>query len=270
VLLWLLVLFIVGCGHEAGPLAVTGGDSSWLSAPVPVGRFLTAGIFVPANTSGEDAIFESFEPADPGAARGLELRYAAVRLPDPPCQIGGFLGWPPGACPVAHMHPVEGFRHRAGERAVEILVGARSSRPGIWSIGAFRLRYRVGVHRYSEVYSQGIVVRSNPTFAFQTPQRDVVCQGDGRERLLQCQLSAGEIEPHPATCLQYRLVGYSLRPFGRAEVMCGRKDMIQPRTILRTAIRRVGFECVMRGAGVRCHNRSGHGFFVSRRRSYRF
>jgi hypothetical protein len=231
---------------------------------------LTVGVVLPANKSGRDAILESLEPADPGSARGLELRYAAVRLPDPSCQVGLFLGWPPGPCPVGHLHPVEGFRYAAGEYAAEILVGARSSRPGTWSIRAFRLRYRVGGRGYSAVYAQGVDLRSDPTFAFQTPLRDVVCEVDERERFLQCQLSAGEIKPRPATCLQYRLVGYSLRQFGRAEIMCGRTKLIPPRTILRSSVGRTGFACVLRAAGVRCRNRSGHGFFVSKRRSYKF
>jgi uncharacterized protein DUF6636 len=33
---------------------------------------------------------------------------------------------------------------------------------------------------------------------------------------------------------------------------------------------RGGFTCLSRKAGLRCRNRSGHGFFLSKQHSYRF
>jgi len=266
-LLFIPVLVAAGCAHGSGPLGVDGGGSS-TGGQVAVGQYLVVPVVLPANKGAKDAILESLEPADPVSARGLELRYAAVRLPDSLCG-GSTRGWPPRPCPAGRLHPVAGFRYRAGARA-EILVGARSIRPGRWSVPAFRLRYSVGGSHYSAVYAQGVAIHSDPTFAFQTPRRDVVCEADERERSLQCQLSAGAIEPHPATCYGEKLVGYWLEHAGRAGIMCGRRDLIRPRTVLRSALRRSGFACTLRAAGVRCSNRSGHGFFVSNRRSYRF
>jgi len=128
----------------------------------------------------------------------------------------------------------------------------------------------VGGHRYSAVYAQGIGIRSNPTFAFETPTHDVTCQVDEHEGLLECQLASGQIRPHPAECLAYRLIGYSLERAGRAEIMCGRRGFISNRTIMRSVLRRSGFTCVLRASGVRCRNRGGHGFLVSTGRSYKF
>jgi hypothetical protein len=34
--------------------------------------------------------------------------------------------------------------------------------------------------------------------------------------------------------------------------------------------KRGGFNCFSNTAGLRCHNLSGHGFFISRKHSYRF
>lgn len=60
---------------------------------------------------------------------------------------------------------------------------------------------------------------------------------------------------------------------GRPFVTCHGDTAIDPRSrVLRYGAtwKKGGFVCTSKRAGLRCRNRGGHGFFLSRRRSYRF
>jgi hypothetical protein len=60
---------------------------------------------------------------------------------------------------------------------------------------------------------------------------------------------------------------------GRVFVTCRGDTAILPRArVLRYGATwsRGGFTCLSRRVGLRCPNRSGHGWFMSRRHSYRF
>jgi len=60
---------------------------------------------------------------------------------------------------------------------------------------------------------------------------------------------------------------------GRAHVTCHGDTAIDPRSrALRygSAWKKSGFVCTSKRVGLRCRNRSGHGFFLSRGHSYRF
>jgi hypothetical protein len=60
---------------------------------------------------------------------------------------------------------------------------------------------------------------------------------------------------------------------GRVHVTCHGDTAIDPHArVLRygTTWRGGGFTCTSKTTGLRCRNRSGHGFFMSRQHSYRF
>jgi hypothetical protein len=112
---------------------------------------------------------------------------------------------------------------------------------------------------------------------FRTPSGNIGCaftaiRGSGS---LRCDILSG-LKPRPPKPQGCRLdwgFGYSLGPTGRARVVCAGDTAVDRRA---KALRygrtwsRVGLACTSRVAGLRCRNRSGHGFFLSRLRSYRF
>lgn len=147
-------------GVTGGPLKErSGGNSSTGTEPIPVGKFFDVGVIPPRNPAKEDAIFDRLEPADADTAKGLELRYAVIRLGPGLCAaLGASRGWPPtGEC-KRELLPVKGYHYRPGEQ-VYVLVGARSSRPGRWLIPAFRLHYRVGDKSYATTYKEGLELK---------------------------------------------------------------------------------------------------------------
>jgi hypothetical protein len=149
-----LIALLTGCGGGArGPLGETSGNSSWATGPVRVNQVLVVSVLPIATQDFDVVVFDRLEPADSKQARGLRLRYAVVRG----CNIGGVYGWPPSECHRSLM-PVEGFRYE-GDPSVSILVGASSSRPGVWFIPAFRLHYRMDGRKFAAVYHQGLKIR---------------------------------------------------------------------------------------------------------------
>jgi uncharacterized protein DUF6636 len=112
---------------------------------------------------------------------------------------------------------------------------------------------------------------------FRTPSANIGCgysSGPGGASL-RCDILSG-LKPRPAKPRGCDLdwgFGYGLNPTGRAQVVCAGDTAVDKRAkVLRYGQRwsRSGFTCVSRAAGLRCRNRSGHGFFLSRGRSYRF
>src|SRR5262245_55841756 len=161
-LLVALLLVCTGCGDRAhkpsaGPLASTSEDRSWSGAPVKPGEFLVVGVWLEQNESGHDLVLDQLVPDDASRAEGLEMRYAAVRVPQDGCQVGALRGWVPRGC-AGRTHPVAGYRVRPGART-EILVGARSTTEGSWFIPAFRLEYGSGSNRYVATFNQGMRFR---------------------------------------------------------------------------------------------------------------
>ena len=158
-LISLVVLaLLAGCGDsgtDEGPLGISREHgSSTTGGPVRVGEFFVIGVSPPKN-HGDEAVFESLEPAEPDRARGLEMRYAAVTVKYR-CAVGSAKGWPPKQC-VGLLRPVKGYRY--GTQRALLLVGARAGQPGTRLIPAFRLRYRVGDRSYMAVYEQGMELR---------------------------------------------------------------------------------------------------------------
>jgi uncharacterized protein DUF6636 len=112
---------------------------------------------------------------------------------------------------------------------------------------------------------------------FRTPSANIGCgysSGPGRASL-RCDILSG-LKPRPAKPHGCELdwgFGYALSPTGRAQTVCAGDTAVDRRArVLRYGQRwsRSGFTCVSSFAGLRCTNRSGHGFFLSRGRSYRF
>jgi hypothetical protein len=112
---------------------------------------------------------------------------------------------------------------------------------------------------------------------FRTPSANIGCgysSGPGRPSL-RCDILSG-LKPRPAKPRGCELdwgFGYALSPTGSAQTVCAGDTTVDRRArVLRYGQKwsRSGFTCVSRLAGLRCANRSGHGFFLSRGHSYRF
>ena len=113
---------------------------------------------------------------------------------------------------------------------------------------------------------------------FRTPSGNIGCYYVSNRNLsgtLRCDIRSG-LKPAPAkpkSCTLDWGDSYELSQTGRARLTCHGDTAIDPTSrVLEYGTRwsRGGFTCTSRKAGLRCSNRSGHGFFLSRSRSYRF
>jgi hypothetical protein len=107
---------------------------------------------------------------------------------------------------------------------------------------------------------------------FRTPSGTIGCVSGPS---LRCDIRSGvrPRPPRPATCDLDWAVGFTVGATGRATIVCAGDTAIdQGARVLRYGNRwsRGRFACLSRSVGLRCTNRSGHGFFLSRGRSYRF
>jgi hypothetical protein len=116
-------------------------------------------------------------------------------------------------------------------------------------------------------------------YFFRTPSSNIGClyssEPGGGGPNLRCDILSG-LKPapkRPKGCTLDWKYGYRLRPKGPALTVCAGDTAVNRRA---KAIpygskwSRGGFTCFSRKAGLRCRNRSGHGFFLSKRHSYRF
>jgi len=92
---------------------------------------------------------------------------------------------------------------------------------------------------------------------------------------LRCDIGGGlhPLPPRPKSCDLDWGYGYSMKDTGLARPFCAGDTAKDPRApILQYGkTRRLGpFTCLSQPAGLRCTNRSKHGFFLSRQRSYTF
>jgi hypothetical protein len=113
--------------------------------------------------------------------------------------------------------------------------------------------------------------------SFRTPSGAIGCRFSGTRPSsgLRCDIRSGlrPSPPKPSSCAADWGFGFSLSNTGRSRVTCSRDTAIDPRALplqYGTGWRRGGFACASRVAGLRCTNRSGHGFFLSRGHSFRF
>jgi hypothetical protein len=113
---------------------------------------------------------------------------------------------------------------------------------------------------------------------FRTPSGNIGCVyagGSGSPNSLRCDIRSGLLPrtPKPPGCRLAWGDSYSMNAIGRVVLTCHGDTAILPNArILRygTTWRRGGFTCRSRAVGLRCENRSGHGFFLSRQHSSRF
>jgi hypothetical protein len=124
----------------------------------------------------------------------------------------------------------------------------------------------------------GTAVAAAPS-QFRTPSSNIGCvYAPAREVMaanLRCDILSG-LKPAPRKpqgCTLDWKYGYQLSPTGPARTVCAGDTAVDRRAKAipyggRWAAG--GFACVVRKTGLRCHNRSGHGFFLSRKHSYRF
>jgi hypothetical protein len=114
--------------------------------------------------------------------------------------------------------------------------------------------------------------------SFRTPSGNIGCvyaSGQGSPTSLRCDIRSG-LRPRPHKPHGCRLAwgdSYSMNATGRVALTCHGDTAVLPHArILRYGTRwhRGGFECRSRTVGLRCENRDGHGFFLSRQHSYRF
>jgi hypothetical protein len=107
---------------------------------------------------------------------------------------------------------------------------------------------------------------------FRTPSGNIYCAHFGS---LRCDIRSGLVPKpsKPAGCDFDWGQTYGLNRSGPARIGCVSDSVFTPSArILRYGTRwsRGGITCVSRTSGLRCANASGHGFFMSRQRSFRF
>jgi hypothetical protein len=114
--------------------------------------------------------------------------------------------------------------------------------------------------------------------AFRTPTGNIGCvyaSDSGPAGGLRCDIRSRlrPLPPKPSGCdLDWGDSFYMART-GRVRLTCHGDTAILPHSrVLRYGSRwaRGGFACTSRVSGLRCTNASGHGFFLSKQRSYRF
>jgi hypothetical protein len=113
---------------------------------------------------------------------------------------------------------------------------------------------------------------------FRTPSANIGCvfssEPGARGPYLRCDILSG-LKPKPSRprgCT-LDLTGFELNATGRARVVCAGDTTVNRRArVLRYGSRwsKGGFTCTSRRTGLRCKNRSEHGFLLSRARSFRF
>ena len=108
--------------------------------------------------------------------------------------------------------------------------------------------------------------------AFKTPSGTIGCDAGPT---LRCDIRSGlrPTPPRPASCKLDWGFGYAMGSTGNSHVVCASDSAIdRTARVLRygTSWSRGGLRCRSQPAGLRCTNRSRHGFFLSRARSQRF
>ena len=109
----------------------------------------------------------------------------------------------------------------------------------------------------------------------QTPSHNIGCLYQSSPAALRCDIRSGLKPPpsKPKGCTVDWTGGYQVGPTGRAHKVCAGDTVLSASArIIRygTTWRGGPFTCKSRTSGLRCKNRSGHGFLLSRQHSYRF
>jgi hypothetical protein len=116
-------------------------------------------------------------------------------------------------------------------------------------------------------------------YFFRTPSKNIYCAWTSATNevpaVLRCDILSGvrPLPPKPRSCDFDWGAGFDLKRLGRARILCVSDSVVTSSArVLRYAQTwsRGGFTCISRSIGLRCRNLSGHGFFLSRQRSFRF
>ncbi|HLX31968.1 MAG TPA: DUF6636 domain-containing protein [Gaiellaceae bacterium] len=120
--------------------------------------------------------------------------------------------------------------------------------------------------------------RADTLVSFRTPSGNIGCvylSGPAQPNL-RCDIRSG-LQPRPSKppgCLHLNWGdSYEMNSTGRVGLTCHGDTAILPNSrVLRygSVLKLRGFVCRSRAVGLRCRNLTGHGFFLSRRHSYRF
>jgi hypothetical protein len=114
---------------------------------------------------------------------------------------------------------------------------------------------------------------------FRTPTSNIGCvygSEPGRTGpYLRCDILSGlkPKPPRPRGCTLDWTFGFQMNRIGRARIVCAGDTAVDRRAkVLRYGHKwsAGGFLCTSRRTGLRCRNRSGHGWVLSRARSFRF
>ena len=126
----------------------------------------------------------------------------------------------------------------------------------------------------------GAVGPAQADVGFRTPSKNIACYyaADYPPVVLRCDVGSGvkPAEKPPSYCTGDRgswNVGFSMAPTGRAHQVCASDTVMDPRAkalAYGTTWKGGGFVCTSKTEGLRCTNRSGHGFSLSRDRSFAF
>ena len=110
---------------------------------------------------------------------------------------------------------------------------------------------------------------------FQTPSHNIGCVYSSSPASVRCDIRSGlkPAPPKPKGCQNDWTFGYSVNATGRAHTVCAGDTVLSPTArVIRygTTWRAGAFTCKSSTSGLRCKNRSVHGFFLSKQHSYRF
>ena len=101
---------------------------------------------------------------------------------------------------------------------------------------------------------------------FQLPSRNIGCAYSTRPTVLRCDIRSG-LRPEPRRSCELDRTRLQLTPTGRARPTCAGDTAILPNAPVLAygrTWRRGGIVCRSRRTGLRCANRSGHGFTLAR------
>ena len=108
--------------------------------------------------------------------------------------------------------------------------------------------------------------------AFRTPSGAIGCAYDAAS--LRCDVAGGikPLPPRPKSCRLDWGQGFEMGLKGDASVVCaGDTALGGPEVVpYATTWHRAGLLCISSEKGLRCNNTDGHGFFVSKAKSYQF
>jgi hypothetical protein len=129
------------------------------------------------------------------------------------------------------------------------------------------------------VLGTGAAFAASGAYTFRMPSGNIYCAYEHYSFApidLRCEIRSKvrPMPPRPASCDDAAWgEGYAMRQTGRPHVLCISDTVYDPKAKVfayGTTWTGGGFTCSSKATGLRCSNRSGHGFFLSREHSYTF